>query len=129
MKVRNGFVSNSSSSSFIINDLDKLSDTTVDKIVNYDGKCYQYLKKRGMKFSYCGEGFGGMFHGRAMWVKDCPEELDFGSLNDAARWNIRIENKKNCIELQTYMTNFDMGRWLDFLGVKYTVLQDGDGRG
>lgn len=125
MKIRNGYVSNSSSSSFIIHNLDKLSDKTVDKIVHYDERCYQHLKKNGVKFRFCGKGCGGMFGGQSI----CPDvefdsEFDFGSLNDGCRWNITINKEKNCIELDTMMTNFDMYKWLEFLGVEYEVIED-----
>jgi hypothetical protein len=50
MKIRNGFISNSSSSSFII-DTKELTDEQVNMILNH----YQYAQEMDMIDSYCNE--------------------------------------------------------------------------
>jgi len=118
MKVRKGFVSNSSSSSFVVPNLSELSEKTIDCIVNYDGRCYQFLKKQGAKFTRCGKGFSGMLGGFSVFHTEYGS-IGFGSLNDDYRWSIEIDKDKNCIILKTDLDNFNMKGWLKHLGVEY----------
>jgi len=80
MKIRNGFVSNSSSSSFMVS-LRKLSIEQLCKILNHQ----VWGEKMGMEYAK----------------------------SDA--WNIEIRN--GVLYGDTFMDNFDMGKFMDKLGV------------
>jgi len=81
MKLRQGFVSNSSSSSFLVLK-DYISVKQMEKIENH----IELGKKMGMEYA---------------------EEHD--------RWS--IEDQVDRIKLSTTMDNFDMGEFLDRIGV------------
>ena len=60
MKIRSGFVSNSSTSSFVIYGL------RADK--DFNSKCTQYAKDTGMEFEECNDG--------EIWMGEFAEQLD-----------------------------------------------------
>lgn len=84
MKIREGFVSNSSSSSFIIN-LNNISKNQLQQIENHsESKSY-----------------------KTMYGKDKFQ-----------CWDILINKKQNTVHGSTSMDNFDMGEYLDTIGVR-----------
>lgn len=84
MKIREGFVSNSSSSSFIIN-LNNISKNQLQQIENHS-------KSKSYKTMYGKDKF------------QC--------------WDILINKKQNTVRGSTSMDNFDMGEYLDTIGVR-----------
>ena len=99
MKTRLSYVSNSSSSSYMIPDLGGLSRDVVDKIINYDEACRNYiLSQADQRFDVSSR---------------------FGALFDGCRWDIEIDEENDRMLLFTDMDNFDMGTWLETLGVAF----------
>lgn len=90
MKIRNGFVSNSSSSSFVILK-HHLTEEQIDKIFNYVEVVEEYLKNNpddhNFDFSYCEWGWG---------IKDFDDHI-FG---------------------ETSMDNFDFSEFLRYLNIE-----------
>lgn len=98
MKTRTGFVSNSSSSSFVIS-LDDLTPDQIERIHNHDGS----------------ETFKA-------WLKEC-QETDWSGEHD--RWTVKEKDGK--LHIYTVMDNFDMGHFLfEELGLdEYIVGESG----
>jgi hypothetical protein len=91
MKTRSGFVSNSSSSSFVIK-LKNISGSQLQKILDPD---------------YSSQNYG--------------EDSDF-----PYTWSIDLDGSKGTVEGYTSMDNFDMGRYLEELGVPDNAITWGE---
>jgi hypothetical protein len=104
MKYRNGFVSNSSSASFVIK-LDSISDRQLEKIKNYVN-CGSYKKCNGSDDEKC-DGCSKDFYWRDHWtlvVTDTELQAD------------------------TYMDNFDLVKFCtDVVGVDQSKILDYEG--
>ena len=85
MKIRTGFVSNSSSASFVIKK-DNLTNEQVDKILNYYEETSKLSKKEQERFDYIDK----------FW---------------------EIEDDECEIKGYTFMDNFNMEEYLDYIGV------------
>jgi hypothetical protein len=93
MKIRDGFVSNSSSSSFIISK-DKLTENQISAIFNYE-EIYNELPDIIKK---CND----MIYGAEGWV---------------------IEEDDECVRGYTFMDNFGMYEYLSIIGVPISDIQ------
>jgi len=126
MKKRIGYVSNSSSSSFVVLNLDRLTEDQIDCILHYDQKCYEWCithnvelvitDKTGFDRNVC-DGV------EVETAADDPDDY-FGILNDMCRFEITVNKEENCIDLFTIMDNFNMRNWLRTIGVSF---RQGDG--
>ncbi|MBR4316804.1 MAG: hypothetical protein IKP65_07590 [Alphaproteobacteria bacterium] len=132
MKIRQSYVSNSSSSSFVVFNWFDLSEDKRDYIKNYDVNALALWRKKKIKYDIEPELSG--------FIKDFPmngeeysynhdnnkEKYDFGWINNSCRWYFDENKKRNVCVIECSMDNFDMKRWLqynkvDFIetGIKY----------
>lgn len=102
MKTRNGFVSNSSSSSFVICKY-FLSEDQIIKIFNYYSIVEEYVKEHPLPEK-------GYYD-----YKEIPE-YDF-TYYDSTQWNIKESD--TFIYGETSMDNFDFDQFLNFIGLNH----------
>jgi len=112
MKIRNGFVSNSSSSSFVIN-LSDLNEWQISAIVLHIeiAKMMVKCKKRGLdhfEINYDKES-----------ISDIPADL--GLFDEKDRWEIMLGVQE--IYGYTTMNNFNMEGYLDYLGIDRNLIK------
>ena len=114
MKKREGYVSNSSSSSFVIINWSKLDDLTKDKVLNYP-KYVRALwtwngiptdESNGLPESVRFDGI------EDEELRNLAHELDFGWIDEGS-WS--MSESDDVLDLFTTMDNFDMGKWLAYL--------------
>lgn len=105
MKLREGFVSNSSSSSFVIKKYE-LSQRQIDQIVNHKEVSQTFVKPDDWEDEY------GIWDERYIFCQDGEE------------WGIEIQPEH--IYGYTAMDNFDMSRFLEHIGINETHIEWGD---
>ena len=103
MKYRAGYVSNSSSSSFVL-DTHFLSAYMISQISNHIKVAQDEYVKQGKSFSQFDK---------------------FGYANDGDGWSIKHIDKDK-IALYTSMDNFDMEYFLNFIGVPKEAILESD---
>ena len=138
MKERNGYVSNSSSSSFVILNWGSLDDYKKDMVLNYAKHVRRIWDRNGipveqtrpddahidnmaMRIPLPPDDVIDDIQKNIQWQKEHEEEfrlselaqeLDFGWLDDY--W--RFREKDGVLEMTTSMDNFDMEKWMDYIG-------------
>ena len=115
MKRREGFVSNSSSSSFIVRKGD-VSEQQLDMILNPEKYINTSVKEKYIQLLDEDETFD-----QELFESWCQNK--FGWVEDAGGWNIRISNE-NTLELFTIMDNFQYGEYAEVLGIPHECFSD-----
>jgi hypothetical protein len=103
MKTRQGFVSNSSSSSFVI-DRKFLSPFQIEQIKDHIHVATQLLNKQKYKR-------------RNEWDDEEKPSYDFGIINDYNAWEILDYEDETVLRGRADMDNFDMFEFLKAIGV------------
>ena len=111
MKIRNGFVSNSSLSSFVI-ELSALEEWQIFAIIHHIkiAKLMIECKKNALDYYE---------------VEYEPEEMfpvDLGYFDESDEWNIAIDKEK--ISGFTSMDNFDMQSYFRYLGINKAIFEE-----
>ena len=119
MKIRTCYVSNSSSASFVIHGFAHLSEQLKRWILEYDEYCYKYCKAHDIPLIDSGEPSSDVYDPHncdgKCWVDG--REDGFGYLNDGCRY--RFTASGSDMVATTVMANFDLGSWLEALGVNF----------
>ena len=114
MKQRERFVSNSSSSSFVVHNWNLLDDPTRDKILNP----YKYIVDLWKSKGYGFVSDDKLQSAHLVDHEGCDE--DFGYVGEW--WPSKYHAENDTIEFSTSMDNFDMIKWIKYLGVGYEDL-------
>lgn len=138
MKRRRGYVSNSSSSSFVILNWSELDNEKKGMVLNYGERVLETWKQNGLpikkeynsfhidfdalpKSELSSEYIESHSIGKiAQWFREhgndesdgLVDRLDFGCIDDY--W--RFREKDGRLEMTTSMDNFDMEKWMDYVG-------------
>lgn len=107
MKVRSGFVSNSSSSSFVL-DKNYLEDEQIELIVNHRAHALEILNK--LKTDELFRIATGVEH---------FEDYEFDPT-----WAWNVEETSSKIKLETYLDNFNMEKYLQIIRANDATCED-----
>ena len=121
MKTRISFVSNSSSSSFIIYNWSQIPEEKKQKILNYKKSVLEEWQKLGVKFKE--DNSFGIRPIYSDFAKDASSDgicmdsqYDFGYVGGRFDWKFRERKENGILEMTTMMDNFEMDKWMDYLG-------------
>ena len=133
MKIRNGYVSNSSSASFIVFNANKLTDKQRKMIFDYNDEALKIWKDKGVEFKkrpikkWKNNNYIDDFE---YFIDDnydfLPEDdfyefyqIQFGFINSDPNWHIEENKSRNTIEGKTSMSNFNFEAWLKYIDVDF----------
>lgn len=123
MKIRSNYVSNSSSSSYVIYNWNNISDDKKQKILEYQVHAIEEWKKLGVKL-IVEKGWVHPDYRKGYSEQDIDADgkididskYDFGWVEKDICWRFRENKEKGILEMTTSMDNFDMEAWMDYLG-------------
>lgn len=120
MKIRNNYVSNSSSASFIIYNWFDISEKKREFIMNYDHNALSVWKKNKIPFKKSNWRGELVFDDEdiSLELEDKTFEqfikFSFGYIFNDCRWNFEENKENNTCLVTTSMDNFNMERWLKY---------------
>ena len=126
MKTRSSYVSNSSSSSYIIYNWASVSEEKKQMILDYQKYAVEEWNRLGVSLvkehnaihpeyrksedEPCGEPVDP--NGKI----DIDSEYDFGWVENDISWRFRETKEDGILDMATSMDNFDMEKWMDHIG-------------
>lgn len=123
MKIRSNYVSNSSSSSFIIHNWFDIPEDKRYYIECYDEGAFEIWHKKKLKyekfkddFVYCIEY---PFYGEEYQLLEPNKKYNFGTLNNICRWRFEEDKETNTCKVSCSMDNFNMETWLKYNKVDF----------
>lgn len=141
MKIRSIYVSNSSSSSFVVYNWFDIPEKKRKYIMDYDDNALAVWKKNNIPFkkpSWQKDTEELVFDDGDAWEetigneylsKDLQDEkyeqiirFAFGFVFNDCRWYFEENKKRNTCRVTTSMDNFDMGKWLKYNKVDFESL-------
>lgn len=118
MKTRFGYVSNSSSSSYVILNWKSLDDEKKRMILEYYRYAYEAWKKAGVPIEY--NAVNTEISAKDQEWGDYDKQIDnslwFGCIEAAPSWSFREDEKDGVLDMWTSMENFEMDVWMDYVG-------------
>ena len=118
MKTRFGYVSNSSSSSYVILNWKSLDDEKKRMILEYYRYAYEAWKKAGVPIEY--NAVNTEITAKDQEWGDYDKQIDnslwFGFIEASPSWSFREDETDGVLDMWTSMENFEMDVWMDYVG-------------